>query len=64
MFQHPLFKRFMCTSVLLVCAYYVHMYLRTYIMYVPGVRRGQKRVLDPLEIELWIIVNFRVGAGN
>ena len=26
--------------------------------------REQKRVLDPLELELWIVVSHYVGAGN
>ena len=40
------------------------MHVCMYIINVPGIRRGQNRVLDPLEIKLWIIVNFPVGAGN
>ena len=26
--------------------------------------RGQKEVLDPLELELWMVVSCHVGAGN
>lgn len=26
--------------------------------------RGQKRALDSLKRELWMIVNYHVGAGN
>lgn len=25
--------------------------------------RGQKRILDPLELELWMLVNLCVGTG-
>lgn len=25
---------------------------------------GQKRALDPLEVELWMIVNHQVNGGN
>jgi hypothetical protein len=26
--------------------------------------RGQKRMLDPLELELWMVVSHHMGAGN
>lgn len=31
---------------------------------VPGIHGGQKRALDALELELGIVVNHHVGAGN
>jgi hypothetical protein len=34
------------------------------IINVLGAHRGQKRVLDLLELELLMIVNHCVGAGN
>lgn len=33
-------------------------------MYVPDAIGGQDRVLDPLELESWIVMNHRVGAEN
>lgn len=30
----------------------------------PGAHRDQERVLDPLELELEIVVNHLVGSGN
>lgn len=29
-----------------------------------GAHRSQKRLLDPLELRLWMIVNHHVGAKN
>lgn len=31
---------------------------------VPGARRGQKRVLEPLGLELLVVMNHLVGAVN
>lgn len=33
-------------------------------MCVPGACRGQKRVSDPLELELQMVVSHNAGAGN
>lgn len=33
-------------------------------MCVPGAIGGQKGSMDPLELELWMVVNHHVGAGN
>lgn len=33
-------------------------------MCVPGVHNGQKRVLDPSELEIQMIVSHHVGAEN
>jgi hypothetical protein len=30
----------------------------------PDALRGQKRISDPLEVELLLVVNHLVGAGN
>lgn len=48
---------FICMSVLLahVCVCYTYM---------PDACRGLKRVLDPLELELWIVVSHPVGVGH
>lgn len=48
---------FMCMSVLPV-----YMYVST--MSMSDARGGQKKELDPLELELWRIVSYRVGAEN
>ena len=39
------------------------MYVSACPMCVPGDCRGQKRISDPPEIELHIIVSYPVGAG-
>lgn len=33
-------------------------------MCMPGVQEGQKRTLDPLQLELHIVVSHRVGPGS
>ena len=42
--------------------FFLQVCLRT--MCVPGACGGQKRVSDPLELELQKVVSHRVGAGN
>lgn len=42
--------------------FYVRM-LRTYTMYMPA-HRGQMRVSDVLELELWMFVSHHVGLGT
>lgn len=32
--------------------------------YVAGDQEDQKRGLDPLELELWMVVNHNAGTGN
>ena len=46
----------MCMSVPPVCVhvYYIH----------AGARGGQKRVLDPLEVELQMFVSYHIGSGK
>ena len=34
------------------------------MFYMSGAYRGQKRALDPLELELQTVVNCHMGAGN
>jgi hypothetical protein len=41
---------------------YVH--VCRYTMCVPGAHRGQKRVLDPLALELEMVVNCHVSARS
>ena len=48
---------FVGRSVLPAC-----MYVRT--MCVPGTHRAQKNVLDPLEVELQMVLSHYVGVGN
>lgn len=31
--------------------------------HVPGAQESQKRILDPLVLELWMVVSPHVGAG-
>lgn len=33
-------------------------------MPMPGTLRGQKLALDPLELELQVIISYHVGTGN
>lgn len=33
-------------------------------MCMPDILRSQKMVLDPLELELWVVVSHYVGTGN
>jgi hypothetical protein len=33
-------------------------------MHMPGAVGGQKRLSDPLELELWMVVKLCVGASN
>ena len=37
----------------------VNMYVSCYV----GATKGQKRALDPLELELEMVINLYVGAG-
>lgn len=46
----------MCLNVLLECMYAYHM-----CTWYCG---SQKRALDPLKIELWMVVNYCVGPEN
>lgn len=48
--------RFMHIRVLPACMY-VHMCK-------PGAHRSQDSGLDPLELELWMVVSYHVGAEN
>lgn len=41
-----------------------HARVRVFTMYMPGAHGGHKRVLDPLEVELWMVMRHCVGAGN
>ena len=40
------------------------MYMHMYTKYVSNALRGQKRALEPLELELWMVVSYHGGAGN
>lgn len=50
-------KMYDYVSGCLACLYVVHHGM-------PGAHRGQKRVLDPLELELQTVVKHHVGTGN
>lgn len=39
-----------------------YMYVCIYTIYVPGAHRGQKIALDPLEVELYMIVKCHVAS--
>jgi hypothetical protein len=39
-------------------------YKKALYAYMPGSLRDQKRLLDPLGLELQIVVSHYVGAGN
>lgn len=44
----------LCAMCVLLCAYHV----------LPGTCGGQRKVLDPLEMESEMVVSFHVGSGN
>lgn len=44
---------------------YEYFYLYIYMcVYLPVAHGVQKRALDPLELEFWVVVNFHVGTEN
>jgi hypothetical protein len=43
---------------------YVCAYACMYVHSVPGVPGGQKRALDLLAVELWLVVNYHTDAGK
>ena len=45
-----------------LCVFCLHVCICT--TFLLGAHGGQKRVLDSLEIELWVVINHCVGAGN
>lgn len=51
-----------CILYLYVFYIYIYICLQLCIIYVSGVSGGQRRVLDPLELELWTVVNHYVNA--
>lgn len=53
----------LCETVLLACMY-VYMYVCVYAMCVLVASRGQRRTWDPLGLELEMVGNHHVGAGN
>lgn len=55
-------KREETLKLLLMCMSVFSTYVCTVCM--PGACRDQKGVSDPLELELWVFVNHRVGAWN
>lgn len=59
MFSHPVFKIKMCWFFIsCVWAFSLHVCLCTTCM--SGVHRYQKKMSDPLELELWMVVSFQV----
>ena len=58
---YPLYSFFflICMGVLTAC-----MSMYTYAMCMPGAHRDQKRKLTPLGLELYVVDNCPVGAGN
>lgn len=59
---HRSFYSLFVYAVVAVVEDFAVMYV--YIMYIPGAHRGNKRVSDPMGLELWITVNCYVSAGN
>lgn len=55
-FFHFNFYLFLC-----ICVFCLYVYPPQYM---PGAHKCQKKTLDPLELELWMLVNYYVGAGN
>jgi hypothetical protein len=47
---------FICINILPVCVYC--------ITHAPGAHRGQKKDLDLLELNVWMVLSHYVGAGN
>lgn len=54
---------FVCFGFILCVWDFVHMHV-LYTMYVPGIHRDQKKMQDPLELELQVIMGHLVGAEN
>lgn len=53
------------TRTFFVCLFLtIFLYMGSCAMPVPGTLRGQKLVLDPLELELQVIISYHVGTGN
>lgn len=50
------------TFILFVRVFCLCVYMHS--MWVPSAHRDQKRAFNPLKLELQMIVNFHVGAGN
>lgn len=42
----------------------VNLHVYMCIMFMPGAHGNQRRVLDSLELELWVVMNYDVGAKN
>lgn len=53
---------FLILDLLSSYMFFLSVYLCTMCM--PDTHRGQKRVSNPLELELWMVVNHHVGAGS
>lgn len=51
-------------SIVLFYAYWSSALMCVYIMCVPGIQGVQKRLLDPLELELLLVVSNHVGATD
>lgn len=49
-------------SSALFYAYWSSAPMRVYIVCVPGTQGGQERVLDPIELELLMVVSNHMGA--
>lgn len=50
------FKKLFMSINVHICAYVYHTY--------SGAYWGQRRAPDPLKLELQVVVNYHVGAGN
>lgn len=64
MLNKSIFKAIFLFPYFIFCVwlFFLHVFMCT--MYVPGAQRGQRRVWDPLELELAMVVSRNVGAKN
>ena len=51
-------------DLFILCEWVFCLRIGMYIMCVPGTQESQKRALDPLKLELEIVVSYSVDAGN
>lgn len=54
MFSFVLFYMYGCFECMYVCA----------LVCLPGVQGCQKRMTDPLGLDLWVVISHHVGVSN
>lgn len=50
--------------LILFCMWTLYLSACMCTMYITGTQGSQKRILDPLKLELWMVVNHFVGSEN